>query len=146
MNRTTTPATALAAAALAFAACAAQADPLRKDHPLIGEWQVAVPGTTCHEIYRIRPDGSSLVTSAEEVSESALQISYQPSDKGFYKWVDRIVKDNGKKDCLGEVTKPGQESTNFILLHHSGRMFLMCEKEDLERCIGPFVKLTGTEV
>ena len=135
----------LAACALVLAS-AALADPLRADHPLVGEWQVTVPGTGCQEVYRIRKDGTSLVTSAEEVAESTLQISDRPGAKGFYKWVDKIVKDNGKQDCLGDVTPPGRESTNFILLHHSGQMFLMCAEESLNSCIGPFVRLTGTEV
>ena len=126
-----------------FAALVASAEPLRPDHPLVGAWKLTLPNGTCHEIYRIRRNGTTLVTSADEVSESEFVISDQPSAKGFYKWVDTIKKDNGKKDCSGEIMQLGHEATNYILLHPSGDQFLMCEQEDLNTCIGPLVRFNG---
>lgn len=117
------------------------ADPLRIDHPLIGTWRIDIPSLSCHEIYRVRANGTTLVTSAEEVAESTFTVSDQPSDMGFYKWVDTIAKDNGKKDCAGETMQIGHEATNFIIFHKTGDQFLMCEAEDIHTCIGPFIRI-----
>ena len=91
-------------------------------------------------------EGTSLVTSADEVAQTRFEVSDQPSAKGYYKWVDTIVKDNGKKDCSGQVTKPGKTTTNYILLNPAGNRFLLCGAEDGKQCIGPFVKLEGGEI
>lgn len=136
---------ALAAAALAVAA-AAHATPLADDHPLVGTWKITLPGSGCTETYLVRANGTSLVTSAQEVSESEFDISATPSDKGFYKWVDKIVTDNGKPDCSGQITQAGHVATNYVLLRRDGRVFLMCEKEDVDTCIGPFVRVDDEAV
>jgi len=128
-----------------LAMLSAHAEPLRPDHPMVGAWKITMPGGSCQEIYRIRSDGTTLVTSGEEVSESEFVISDQPSAKGFYKWVDTIKKDNGKTDCLGEITQVGQKATNYILLHPTGDGFLICEEEDIDTCVGPFLRLKGSD-
>ena len=67
-----------ALAALALQLCdPAGATGLREDHPLIGTWQITLPDGSCREIYRYRSDGTTLVTSAEEVAESSYDISDQ---------------------------------------------------------------------
>jgi hypothetical protein len=73
-------------------------------------------------------------------------LSDQPSERGYYRWADTIVKDNGLPDCQGAVTAPGHESVNYILLHPDGQQFLMCGDETLNTCIGPFVRLSGQPV
>ena len=78
----------LAAAPLASAAPPAPAP----SHPILGIWKLSLPALGCSETYRFRGDGTTLVTSAEEVSESEFRIPDQPSEKGFYKLEDRIVK------------------------------------------------------
>lgn len=131
--------------AAALCACAAaQAAPLRHDHPLIGTWQITLADGSCSETYRIRDDGSSLVTSSEEVAESAFDVADQPDPLGFYKHVDTIVKDNGKPDCSGEVTQVGHVATSYILFHPGGDMFLMCFEHDMHSCIGPFIRVRGS--
>lgn len=119
----------------------ASAERIRPDHPLIGTWQVDIPELRCHEVYRIRNNGTTLVTSAEEVSESSFTVSDQPSDKGFYKWVDTITKDNGKPDCGGSVMTVGHTATNYVVFHPSGEQFLLCEDESLATCFGPFIRV-----
>lgn len=119
------------------------AGPLRADHPLIGTWKITLPDGSCYEVYRFRANGTTLVTSADEVAESEFEISDRPSAHGFYKWVDKIVKDNGKKDCSGEIMEVGHVATNYIRFHPSGNMFLMCEREETDTCIGPFMRVKG---
>ena len=124
---------------------AALAAPPPANHPLIGYWRLSLDGR-CAETYRFRDDGTSLVTSAREVSESAFAVGAKPSAKGFYKLEDKVVKDNGKPDCSGEVTKVGTKATNYIQFHPDGDMFLMCAKEALDVCIGPFERIKGEEI
>ncbi|PWF55082.1 hypothetical protein C7C56_003710 [Massilia glaciei] len=121
----------------------AHAAPLPSDHPILGVWRLTMPDGSCSETYRFRGDGTTHVTSADEVSESTFDIPAEPSDKGFYRMVDTLVKDNGKKDCAGQVTKVGTKVTNFVVFHPSGALFLMCEAETLDRCIGPFHRVDG---
>ena len=140
---------ALAGMLLSFALLTplAQAAPPspKADHPILGIWRLALPELRCVETYRFRGDGTTLVTSKEEVSESEFQIPDVPNAKGFYKLEDRIVKDNGKKDCSGEIMKVGTKATNFLRFHPSGELFLMCSDETMEACIGPFERVEGEE-
>jgi hypothetical protein len=115
------------------------------NHPILGIWRLALPELHCVETYRFRGDGTTLVTSKDEISESEFRIPDKPSAKGFYKLEDRIVKDNGKKDCSGEIMKVGTQATNFLRFHPSGALFLMCSDETMEACIGPFERVEGEE-
>ncbi len=115
------------------------------NHPILGIWKLSLPDLRCSEVYRFRGDGTTLVTSAEEVSESEYSIPDKPSAKGFYKLEDRVVKDNGKKDCAGAIMKVGTRATNFVRFHPSGELFLMCSDESMEACIGPFERVEGEE-
>jgi hypothetical protein len=121
----------------AWAASVAAAQPLRADHPLIGTWTITAPNG-CTETYVVRADGTMLVTSAEEVAESELVISDGPSPRGFYKWVEKIVKYNDRKDCSGDLSAVGRVQVSYIIVHPSRDMFAMCEREDRNACIGPF--------
>jgi hypothetical protein len=140
---------ALSVLLLLAATAVARADPPRpttRDHPIIGRWSITLPDESCSETYTFRPDGTSLVTSGEEIAESVFEISPKPSPQGFYKWTDRLVKDNGKKDCTGETTEVGQVVTNFVRFHPSGVAFIMCAKESLDSCIGPFMRVGGQDI
>jgi hypothetical protein len=132
----------LALQAVLFAAPAA-AGPLRADHPLVGSWTLDLANETesCQEIYRFRADGTSLVTSAQEVAQSRFDIDDKPSAKGFYKMVDTIEKDNGGEDCGGEVTAPGNATTRYLLFSEDQDQFIMCEDESPQACIGPFERI-----
>jgi hypothetical protein len=121
---------------------AAPAQPPRNS-PILGIWKLSLPEIGCFEVYRFRGDGTSIVTSAEEVSESEFKIPAEPSAKGFYKLEDKVVKDNGKKDCAGQVMKVGTRATNYLRFHPSGVLFLMCADESMNSCIGPFERVVG---
>jgi hypothetical protein len=113
--------------------------PLPPDHPVIGTWKFVVPDTQCTEIYDVRADGTSRVTSAEQVIETEFTISPGLNAQGFYKWVDRITHDNGKPDCMGTTGEVGRVVTNYVRIHRTGTKFIVCRKEDLDTCFGPFV-------
>ena len=138
--------TSLVAAQFSLLPAAQAAPPApAANHPILGIWKLSLPDLGCSEIYRFRSDGTTLVTSAAEVSESEYRIPDKPSAKGFYKLEDRIVKDNGKKDCAGKIMKVGTQVTNFVRFHPSGTLFLMCSDETMQACIGPFERVEGEE-
>jgi hypothetical protein len=110
-------------------------------HPLLGIWMLSIPQLGCSETYHFRGDGTTLVKSADEVSESEFRVAEKPSVKGFYKLEDRVVKDNGKQDCSGEVMQIGTRATNYLRFHPSGARFVMCRDESMEACIGPFERV-----
>lgn len=137
----------LATAMAGAAVTASAAGSVRSDHPLVGLWRLPYPGSACWEIYRIQPDGTTLVTSADEEAESEFTVTDLPSARGFYKWVDRVVRDNGGKDCGGNVTQAGNELTRYVLMLPSRKLFVLCEDEDeeLETCIGPFLRIEESD-
>ena len=107
-------------------------------HPLLGIWTLSIPNLACSETYHFRGDGTVLVKSRDEISESEFTVAAKPSAKGFYKLDDKIVKDNGKQDCSGEIMQVGARVTNYLRFHASGARFLMCQDESMATCIGPF--------
>ena len=141
---------ALAMASIAATAAPPAADvpgrPLRADHPFLGAWQITRRDDGCAEVYRVDRSGRTLITSADEVAQSTFTMSDQPSAKGYYKWVDTLVKDNGKKDCWGQITKPGKTTTRYVLMNPAQDRFIVCAAEDGKQCFGPFVKLEGGDI
>ena len=121
---------ALALASIAASAADAPVAPLRADHPFLGAWQITRRDDACAEIYRVDRSGRTLITSADEVAQSTFTMSDQPSAKGYYKWVDTLVKDNGKKDCWGQITKPGKTTTRYVLMNPAANRFIVCTAED----------------
>jgi hypothetical protein len=125
------------------------ADPppaLDSSHPILGTWKFVLADGICAETYHFRRDGTTVVTSGAEVSESVFEISAAPSARGYYKLVDRITRHNGKKDCTGETLKVGQQATTFIRIHPSGNLLIFCESESLDACIGPLNRIPDEEM
>lgn len=125
--------------------CSAMGTPPAENHPILGSWVFHVPDSECVEVYFYRSNGTTLTTSAEEVSESEYTISDEPGPGGFYKYVDTVVKDNGKKDCSGSITKAGEKTTYFIRFFQENEVFVMCKDESLDACFGPFIRNHGQE-
>lgn len=133
----------LATAILLVLSSDCAAAPLSKNHPIIGIWQVNVPGTTCSETYTFRANGTQTAKSAEEVGESKFMISPTPSAAGYYKLTDTVVKSNGKLDCSGSSTPVGDTVTVYIRFEQSANMFSFCFKEAQDKCVGPFKRISA---
>lgn len=114
--------------------------PLPESHPLVGTWRIDLPDQKCFEEYIVRSDGTKSSQSAEERNESEFMISLIPSSNGFYKWTDRITKNNGKLDCSGSNTALGHVAVNYVRLHPSGQRYLLCEAEDMKSCYAEFYR------
>ncbi|MBI3229224.1 MAG: hypothetical protein HYZ45_03280 [Burkholderiales bacterium] len=125
---------------------AAAPTPLDPNHPILGTWVMQVGNVGCLETYYFRADGTSLVTSFEEVAETVMEISAKPSRSGFYRWYDKLVKDNGKKDCSGKVSKVGIETTSFIRFLEGGERLVLCQSENLNTCFATMQRMHGTSL
>ena len=137
----------LLAALLVLAAPVAGAqERVAANHPIIGTWRFTVPDGSCAETYRFRADGTSVVTSGEEIAETEFRIAAKPSRKGFYEWVDTIVKDNGKKDCAGQITDVGRKTTTYVQFDPEGKRFIVCQSESHEACFGPLRRIGGEDI
>jgi hypothetical protein len=116
--------------------------PLTDGHPLIGTWRIELPKVKCFEEYELRPNGTKLSMSGEERNESEFEISLVPSSSGFYKWTDKITKNNGQPDCSGSRTELGHVAVNYVRVHPSGQRYLLCEAEDMKSCFAEFMRQT----
>ena len=125
---------------------AAAQQPVAPNHPIIGTWRFTLPDGSCAETYRFRADGTSVVTSGEEIAETEFRIAPKPSRKGFYEWVDTIVKDNGKKDCSGQITDVGRKTTTFVQFDEAGQRFIVCRAESHDACFGPLRRIGGEAI
>jgi hypothetical protein len=114
--------------------------PLLANHPLLGTWRIELPATKCFEEYELRADGTKLSMSGNERNEAEFMISAIPSVKGFYKWTDKITKNNGEPDCSGSYTQMGHVAVNYVRIHPSGFRFLLCEAEDMNTCYAEFYR------
>jgi hypothetical protein len=138
------PLLAAAAALCWLGGPGAGAQPLPARHPLLGAWVLTLPDGDCQETYYLFRDGTSLVISGEEVTQSQFTLSEQPSERGYYRWDDKVVLSNGRPDCQGGATPVGSQTVQYILLHPDGDRFLLCAAEDRDTCVGPLERQDGT--
>jgi hypothetical protein len=81
-------------------------------------------------------DGRYRSTSGQEISVSEYTISSEPSEKGFYKFVDVVLETNGLPDCSGNVMPVGDIATNYLRFGDGNNDFLMCREENVRSCFG----------
>ena len=125
---------------------AAAQERVAPNHPIIGTWRFTLPDGSCAETYRFRADGTSVVTSGEEIAETEFRIAPKPSREGFYEWVDTIVKDNGKKDCSGQITDVGRKTTTYVQFDATAQRFIVCRAESHDACFGPLRRIGGENI
>lgn len=136
-------AVACALAASAFAAPAFDAPMPEDEAPtLVGVWEFRMPESRCTETYLFKPNGTSLVTSGQEISEIRYSLRPEPGTQGFYKLEDEVTEVNGRQDCEGSVTQLGQRSTNFIRFDPSGDLLIMCRDASFSACYGPLMRVS----
>ncbi|MEQ1488860.1 MAG: hypothetical protein HOO90_09135 [Methylotenera sp.] len=113
-----------------------------KTNPLEGTWEWVNVKNGCSETYIFAHDGSSHIVSGTEVSDAKYWLSEKPTEKGFYKVTLKIEKDLGGTDCSDDVSdSTGQEYINFLAFHPSGNLYVVCEKETTDSCIGPLKRI-----
>lgn len=108
--------------------------PLPANHPFIGTWRVEQSDLKCIEEDEIHSDGTTSVTSGQEHSESEFLISQMPDPNGFYKWIDKITKNNDLPDCWGSTTPVGDVAVNFVRIDQDGVKLRLCRDESTSSC------------
>jgi len=125
------------------AACAlagqSPAAPPAPAHPLIGTWQLSLPGTQCVETYEYRADGTAHTLSAEEETDTQYSVAATPDANGSYVLTETILRSNGKRDCSGQLTPLGHPVTLYLAPLRGG--FLLCFDVALQRCFGPMTRV-----
>jgi hypothetical protein len=134
-----TPARLTVGAAAALLAGRVCAGPPAPDHPLIGTWQLSLPGTPCIETYEYRADGSAHTLSAQEETDTQYRVTATPDAHGAYVLTETILKSNGKRDCSGQLTPVGRAVTLYLAPLRGG--FLMCFDAALQSCVGPMTRV-----
>lgn len=134
-----TPARILLGATACVLAGGAPAAAPAPDHPLIGTWQLSLPGTPCIETYEYRADGSAHTRSAEEETQIQYSVSATPDAQGDYVLTETILSSNGKRDCGGQLTPSGRAVTLYLAPLRGG--FLLCADAALQSCIGPMTRV-----
>lgn len=129
--------------ALGLSGCASidneKAEAKYKGNPIIGTWSIEM--NRCKETYKFRPDGIRICSSNLEIVKSSYEISNEPSDRGFYKITDKVLEDNGKRDCSGGTEDMTGDVVNlFVKFNPQMNKIVFCEDESLNKCFGPFMK------
>ena len=116
--------------------------PAQPVHPLVGAWRWSVFDGKCVETWRYRADGVVLGTSGEAVTEGTYTISLQASSRGFYKVEQMSVRQNGKKDCSGDIAQEAATSiTSYIQFSPARDRYIACKAESLTACFGPLQRV-----
>jgi len=113
---------------------------IRTDHPIIGTWTLTLPNN-CSEVFTFKPDGTTRVTSNEEVTASHYEITDQPNADDFYALTDTTTETNGKKDCRGSTMTIGETNTVYVRFNRPSDEMLVCYDLPYERCFGPMRRL-----
>jgi hypothetical protein len=123
-----------ATVAALFLSLGVVAGPPRSDHPILGAWNLIASSPSCVERGIYGADGRYRSTSGQEISVSEYTISSEPSEKGFYRFVDVVLETNGLPDCSGNVMPAGDVATNYLRFGDGNNDFLMCREENVRSC------------
>jgi len=112
--------------------------PLR---PIPGTWTFTIPDSHCSETHEFRADATLLSSSAKARPERVYGISASPNAKGFYRSVDKVIRQNGRRDCFGESGDPGVSAIIFIRFSPAATSFDACKAKPPHNCIGPLQRM-----
>lgn len=133
---------AMCFASLMLLANAASAANTAPPHPIVGTWNWQLFGGKCTETFQYRADGVMLSTSGDAVTEWRYSFASKPDAKGFYKVTETSSRQNGKKDCSGDVVdEAGTQAEKFIQLSPAKDRLLVCKTESLTACYGPLQRV-----
>ena len=110
-------------------------------HPVAGTWSWTLFAGKCRETFQFRTDGTLLTTSGDAVAEWAFKITPQASETNFYQLRMLLQRQNGKKDCYGNVAVEGGEVESFIQMSPAKDRFINCKSASLVACFGPLGKI-----
>ncbi len=110
---------------------------LPENHPILGVWKWITPNSDCSETYNFKANGQMLFSSGDEDGVSEVDVTAKPSLGGFYRFTNKVIADNGKKDCRGEPGKAGVNTVIYTYFLPTSNQMMMCYKETSDSCFGP---------
>lgn len=112
------------------------------DNPLLGSWEWVNVKNSCREVYIFGSEGSSHITSGDEISTASYTIAGAPDSHGYYAVTLNIIEDKGGIDCgEGLENNSGESYRKYVMFHPSGNLYVSCDKPDTSSCVGPFKRL-----
>jgi hypothetical protein len=121
---------------------AADEAPPAAAHPMVGTWSWTLFGGKCMETFQYRANSTMLSTSGEAVTEWNYTVTPQTTEKGFYRVAETSIRQNGKKDCSGDmVDETGTQNVKFIQLSPAKDRLIVCKAESLDACFGPLGRI-----
>jgi hypothetical protein len=124
----------------AFAAPSITPTLLPDDHPILGVWSWTTPRTDCSEIYNFKANGQMLFSSGDEDGVSEVNVGTKPSLNGFYQFTNKVIADNGKKDCRGIAGEVGVNTVIYAHFLPTSNQMMMCYQENMSSCFGPLTR------
>ena len=111
-------------------------------HPVVGTWSWPGFSGKCVETFQYRPNGTLLSTSGDAVVEWTFETTVHASEKGFYKVTEASLRQNGKRDCSGDlVDEDGDLRIRYIQLSPMRDRMIVCQSESLSACFGPLGRI-----
>lgn len=112
------------------------------DNPILGTWEWVNVKNSCREVYIFGVEGSSHITSGEEISIARYTITDKADSHGYYAVTLQITEDKGGMDCGESVENNSGESYHkYVMFHPSGNLYVSCDSPDTNSCVGPFKRL-----
>lgn len=112
--------------------------PLAATHPLIGAWRYEYPGSGCIEQYEFRVDGTRISVSGDERLMTEFEIRDLADFVGFYRWKDRVVTSNGRRDCSGSIVPVGDVATGYLHVDATADSIALCSLPVIDACFATF--------
>ncbi len=113
---------------------------LPENHPILGVWKWITPNSDCSETYEFKTNSRMVFSSGAEEGISEIEVTLKPSMNGFYRLINKVIADNGKKDCRGEPGKAGVNSVIYVYFLPTSNQMKMCYKETSDSCFGPLTR------
>lgn len=109
-------------------------------HPILGVWKWITPNSDCSETYEFKPNSRMVFSSGAEEGISEIEVTLKPSVNGFYRFTNKVIADNGQKDCRGEPGKAGITSVVYPYFLPTSNQMMMCYNETRDNCFGPLTR------
>jgi len=127
---------------LLFTGCSTnKVEDMESTNPFIGSWSYIYSDNGCVETYQYLENGIRLSNSNEERVKARYSFKRLSKEKNLYLVADTVLEDNAKKDCAGSTADMTDDRVElYVTIKDNPKRFTFCVDEDLEHCVGPFIK------
>lgn len=112
--------------------------PVAATHPVIGAWRYEYPASGCIEQFEFRVDGTRISVSGDEQLMTEFEIREVADFVGFFRWKDRVITSNRRRDCSGSIVPVGDVATGYLHVNATGDSMDLCSLPAIEACFATF--------